>query len=67
MGLGGDRSPQGVGTDDAGIAEPTRGDGHVEVGFQGWWFGSERAGEDVLGQAHIWPPRCGDLGAPHRV
>lgn len=35
VGLGGNRSPQGVGTDDAGIAEPTRGDGHVEVGFSG--------------------------------
>lgn len=65
--LGGNRSPQGVGTDDAGIAEPTRGDGHVEVGFHGLWFGSERAGEDVLGQARICRLCYWDLSALHRV
>lgn len=67
VGLGGDHSPQGVGTDDSGIAEPTRADGHVEVGFQGWWLGSERDGKDVLGQAYICPLRCWDLSAPHRM
>lgn len=64
MGLGGDRSPQGVGTDEAGIAKATRVAGCIEVGFQEWWFGSERAGEDLRGQGHICPLPRWPLG-PH--
>lgn len=65
MGLGGDPSLQGVGADEARIAKATRVDGCVEVGFQGWWFGLERAGGDLWGQGHICPLHCWHLGAPH--
>ena len=38
---GGEHRPKGVGPDEVGIAEATRVDGRVEVGFKGWWLESK--------------------------